>query len=93
MTKYVIGTMSNVDLPLTPAAKGGRDMMAYLVDSTEEHMRKVRNDIIDCTREEIVKLAPLIRNVFASNHICVVGGEKKITEDQELFKTVRNLFE
>ena len=93
MTKYVIGTMSNVDLPLTPAAKGGRDMMAYLVDSTEEHMRKVRNDIIDCSREDIVKLAPLIRNVFASNHICVVGGEKKITEDQELFKTVRNLFE
>ena len=93
MTKYVIGTMSSVDAPLTPAGKGGRDMMAYLTGATEENMQKVRGDIIDCTREDIVALAPLIRNILASGNICVIGGEKKITEDQALLKTVRNLFE
>ena len=93
MTKYVIGTMSNVDMPLTPAAKGGRDMMAYLTGATEENMRKMRADIIDCTREDIRALAPLVRRILDAGNICVVGGEKKITEDQELFQTVRNLFE
>ena len=93
MTKYVIGTMSTVDTPLTPAGKGGRDMMAYLTDSTEESMQEVRNNIIDCTKEDIVALAPLIRNLLDGGNICVIGGEQKITEEKELFKTVRNIFE
>ena len=93
MTKYVIGTMSSVDTPLTPAGKGGRDMMAYLTDSTEENMQQVRNHIIDCTKEDISALAPLIRHLLDGANICVIGGEQKIEEDKELFKTVRNIFE
>ena len=93
MTKYVIGTMSNVDVPLTPSAKGGRDMMAYLTGATEENANKMRRDIIDCTKEDIAGLAPLIRNILTGGNICVIGGETKITEDKDLFKTVRNLFE
>ncbi|MBO7730741.1 MAG: insulinase family protein [Lachnospiraceae bacterium] len=93
MTKYVIGTMSNVDMPLSPSAKGGRDMMAYLTGSSEENANKMRNAIIDCTKEDIVDLAPLVRNILASGNICVIGGETKITDDKELFQTVRNLFE
>ena len=93
MTKYVIGTMSNVDIPLTPAGKGGRDMIAYLTDAEEENLRKMKEDIIHCQKEDIIRLAPLVRNVLESGNICVVGGEKKITEDAGLFQTVRNLFE
>lgn len=93
MTKYVIGTMSNVDGPLTPAAKGGRDMIAYLTDAEEKNIKKMKEDIIHCEKEDIVRLAPLVRNIFDGGNICVVGGEKKIAEDKELFQTVRNLFE
>ncbi|MBR3360451.1 MAG: insulinase family protein [Lachnospiraceae bacterium] len=93
MTKYVIGTMSNVDIPLTPAGKGGRDMIAYLTDAEEENLRKMKEDIIHCQKEDIIRLAPLVRNVLESGNICVVGGEKKITEDAGLFQTIRNLFE
>lgn len=30
MTKYVIGTISNLDAPLTPSVKGSRGLSAYL---------------------------------------------------------------
>ena len=30
MTKYIIGTMSNIDQPMTPAAKGDRSMNLYM---------------------------------------------------------------
>lgn len=93
MTKYVIGTMSNVDVPLTPAGKGGRDMIAYLTDAKEENMQKLKTDIIHCQKEDIIRMAPLVRNILESGNICVIGGEKKITEDAGLFQTVRNLFE
>ncbi len=93
MTKYVIGTMSNVDTPMSPASKGSRDMMSYLMDLTEEEALKNRLATIDCTQEDIRALAPLMRKAFEGGYICVVGNEKKIEEDKELFVTTKNLFE
>ena len=93
MTKYVIGTMSSVDTPLTPAGKGSRDMNAYVADVTLEEAQKIRSATIDCTQEDIRKLAPYIKRALSEGNICVVGNEKKIEEEKELFKTTRNLFE
>lgn len=93
MTKYVIGTMSNVDSPLTPYGKGSRDMMSYLMDLTEEEALKNRLATIDCTQEDIRALAPLMKRAFEDGCICVIGNEKKIEEDKDLFNITRNLFE
>ena len=93
MTKYVIGTMSSVDTPLTPAGKGSRDMNAYVADVTMEEAQKIRSATIDCTQEDIRKLAPYIKRALSDGNICVVGNEKKIEEEKELFNTTRNLFE
>ena len=93
MTKYVIGTMISVDTPLTPAGKGSRDMNAYVADVTMEEAQKIRSATIDCTQEDIRKLAPYIKRALSDGNICVVGNEKKIEEEKELFNTTRNLFE
>ncbi len=92
MTKYVIGTMSTIDTPLTPAAKGSRDMNAYLADATEEEMQMIRKATIDCTQEDIRKLAPYIKQALSEGNICVIGNEKKIEEEKVLFKETKNLF-
>ena len=93
MTKFVIGTMSSVDTPLTPVGKGSRDMSAYIADMTLEEAQKIRSATIDCTQEDIRKLAPFIKRALAEGNICVIGNEKKIEEEKDLFKTTRNLFE
>ena len=93
MTKFVIGTMSSVDTPLTPAAKGARSMSAYVADLTEEEAQMNRNGIIDCTKEDIRALAPMIRKALEDNCFCVVGNEQKIEEEKELFLETRTLFE
>lgn len=93
MTKFVIGTMSSVDTPLTPVGKGSRDMSAYIADMTLEEAQKIRSATIDCTQEDIRKLAPHIKRALAEGNICVIGNEKKIEEEKDLFKTTRNLFE
>ena len=92
MTKYVIGTMSGLDVPLTPAAKGVRDMSAYLSDTTYEETQKARNHVIDCTQEDIRRLAPFIRRAIEAGNICVIGNEQKIEEEKSLFMTMENLF-
>lgn len=92
MTKFVIGTMSTVDTPLTPAGKGSRDMTAYLGDVTQEEAQKVRNATISCSKEDIRALAPYIRRALAAGNLCVIGNEQKIEEEKELFKETCNLF-
>ena len=93
MTKYVIGTMSDADAPLTPNAKGSRDMLHYLSGMDYEYRRKVREQMISCTREDIRNLAPLYRRALGEGNICVVGNEKSVEGSAGLFKNVRSLFE
>ncbi len=92
MTKFIIGTMSSVDTPLTPYGKGSRDMLALITHTTYEDMQKARNEIIDCTCEDIKSLAPLIKNALEDENICVVGNESKIEENKEIFNETKNLF-
>jgi len=93
MTKYVIGTMSGVDIPLTPALKGSRDINDYLTGADEERRRRIRSEIIDCTADDIRAIAPMIRRLLSEQNICCVGCESQINEDSELFDSVRSLFE
>lgn len=93
MTKYVIGTMSNVDSPVTPAQRGQRDMVGYLQDEDMELKQRVRDEIIDCSVSDIRALAPFIKRMLEGHNICCVGCESKISEDAGMFKTVRSLFE
>lgn len=53
MTKYVIGTISNLDAPLTPSVKGSRGLSAYLSGVTEEMMQTERDQILGATKEDI----------------------------------------
>jgi Zn-dependent M16 (insulinase) family peptidase len=84
MTKYVIGTISDIDTPLTPKAKGSRSLMAYVMGIPYDMVQKERDEILGVTQEEIQKLAPYIRAVLEDGLICAVGNEEKI-EASELF--------
>ncbi|MFR3321582.1 MAG: hypothetical protein ACLTSZ_11170 [Lachnospiraceae bacterium] len=42
MTKYIIGTISELDTPLTPSMKGSRSLNAYFCEITEEEVQKER---------------------------------------------------
>ena len=40
MTKYIIGTMSNIDQPMTPATKGDRSMNLYMSKVSAEMIKE-----------------------------------------------------
>ncbi len=92
MTKYIIGTFSAVDAPLTPAAKTGRSATAYLTGVTEEMLKKERQEILNATQEDIRNLAGIVRAVLKEDAFCVIGNEEKITEEKELFRELKNLY-
>jgi len=92
MTKYIIGTISNIDQPMTPATKGDRSMNLYMNHVSAEMIKKEREQILTANQEDIRALAGVARAVLANDQICVIGNEAKIEEEKELFMTVENLF-
>ena len=91
MTKYVIGTISNLDAPLTPSVKGSRGLSAYLSGVTEEMMQTERDQILGATKEDIRALAAQVRAVLSTGSFCVVGNEEKIEASRGMFGEVSSL--
>lgn len=88
MNKYIIGTISNLDQPMTPAAKGDRSMNLYMNHVSEEMIRKERAEVLDAKQEDIRALAAVVKAMLAAEQICVIGGEDKIEENKEMFDCV-----
>ena len=88
MTKYIIGTMSGIDQPMTPAFKGERSMNLYMNKVSAEMIREERNQILDAEQDDIRALYKVAEAVLQADQMCVIGGEDKIEEEKELFKTL-----
>ena len=90
MTKYIIGTMSNIDQPMTPMIKGERSMNLYMNKVSADMIREERNQILDAGQEDIRALSRVAEAVLKADQFCVIGSEEKIEENKEMFKTVTN---
>ena len=88
MTKYIIGTISNIDQPMTPATKGERSMNLYMNKISADMIREERSQILDATQDDIRALYRVVEAVLKADQLCVVGSEDKIEENKELFKIV-----
>lgn len=53
MTKYVIGTISELDTPLTPSQKGARGLAAWYSGLTDEMVQKERDEILNARGEDV----------------------------------------
>ncbi len=92
MTKYIIGTISNMDTPLTPYQKGVRGLTAYMTDISMDMLQKERDQVINVTAEDIRALADVVADTMAQGYLCVIGNEDKIQEQKEMFQEVKPLF-
>lgn len=90
MRKYIIGTMSSLDLPMTPALRGPRAMGIYFSGANIADKVEFRKQVIACKPEDIVALADVVESVLKDNHICSMGNETKIKESN-LFDNIVSL--
>ncbi len=92
MTKYIIGAISNTDVPLEPEGKGNRSYSAYLTGMTEEDAQRERDELLSTNQEKIRALAPLIQAVVDFGAVCTVGSEAKLEKAKDAFLEIRNIF-
>lgn len=91
LTQYVIGTISDMDTPMTPAMYGAYCLGAYLSNITEEMLQKDRDEVLNITEADIRKLAEYTDAVIEDGCVCVVGTANKIEENKEMFGKIDSL--
>lgn len=92
MTKFIIGTISQLDTPLTLALKGEVSAINYIRGLTQEDMQKEREEILNTKESDINSLYELVASVLNKNNYCVLGNEGKLKENEELFKGFISVF-
>ena len=92
MTKYVIGTISDLDTPLLPPYKASRAVSAWFSGVTDEMLLTERTQILQAVPEDVRALTGIIRAILSTGSFCVVGNAEKIKENRERFKEIKNLF-
>ena len=91
MTKYVIGTMAPAETQFTPFMKGERAMMYRLCGITRADRLRIREQVIQCTQEDIRRMAGIMESVMDEPYLCVMGSEGKIKEEKDLFQHIISL--
>lgn len=88
MTKYIIGTIATVDMPLTPQMKGNLAAVLYLRGITQEDRQRQRDEILAADENAIRALAPIVEACMKKDMYCVFGGEEKVRENEKIFSRV-----
>lgn len=89
LTKYVIGTISGLDTPLTNSMRLEQAGVYHLKQVDAAMRQQMRSEIIDITNADLQSLAPLIAATLNDKYLCVVGSSQSIEANKEIFdKTV-----
>ena len=92
MVKFIIGTIGDMDTPMNPSAKGTRSFGAYICHTDYESLKAERAQVLDCDVNSIKALAPLVKYAMDENYFCVVGSNREINNEKELFDEIKPLF-
>ena len=91
MTRFVVGTFSEMDAPLTPMSQGRRSLLAWLTGITYDMIQKDRTDVLQATCDDIRNLSGLLRAALEQSDLCAIGNEEKLKQEKELFEHLEPL--
>ena len=91
ITKFIIGTVSDMDMPYTPQKRMYTALNRFYTGTTAEHVQKERTEVLSVTNEQLRAFGPIIRDVLKQNYRASVASETKAKECADFFDTIRPL--
>ncbi len=86
--KYIIGTLSTSDMPLTPRMKGELMLVMHFRNISYEDRQKMRDEVLKTQLDDIHKLADVVEACMKQNIYCVFGNDDKIRSEKDLFDEI-----
>jgi Zn-dependent M16 (insulinase) family peptidase len=88
MTRYIIGTISDLDQPLTPSQQGNVACRYYLEKRSPDQLQQERSAVLSVTTADIKNFEKMVAEIMAQHTYCVYGNEEKIKMNENLFGEV-----
>ncbi|MFA9398405.1 MAG: insulinase family protein [Clostridiaceae bacterium] len=92
MTKYIIGTISNKDQPLTASMKGEKATNNYITGLTFDMEQNERYEILTTNQNDIKMFTSLLSEVFQKDCYCVLGNEDLLKNNKKSFLELIDVF-
>lgn len=93
MTKYIIGTVSELDTPLTPSMKGQVATANFISGVKFEDVQRERNEVLEAKVTDISGLSKLVSAVMNEKYICALGNEDKLKNNKDVFNKLIDIIE
>ena len=87
MTKYILGTINELDQPKTNMDKLNAAINKFYKDISDKSVIRQRQEILHTTAQDIRQCAELLKLITCEN-ICTIGNEQKIKANKELFNHI-----
>ena len=91
LTGYLIGTIANLDQPLSFPAASRRAKSLYDHDITTEQLLAERKQALNVQIADLKQHAQLIGKALAQNIRCALGNSEKLNQEKDLFKSTEIL--
>ena len=88
MSRYIIGTISEMDSPLTPSQMGDQAVSMFFSRRTAAEMQRDRDDVLSTTPEDIRGFTQLVTDVLNQSALCVYGNADRLAVDQSHFNSL-----
>ena len=89
LEKYIIGTISSKDVPLSAALMADAADTMYFNRTTVEDVQRERDEILGTTLETLKASAQMVREVMDKNLVCVIGSEESVREAKDCFGEIK----
>lgn len=88
MTRFIIGTVADLDYPLTPSQRGGNAVRRYFEKITQADLQSERDAVLATTVQDIRGFEKLVTDVLAQDAVCVYGNKEKIEKEAAELKKI-----
>ncbi len=88
MTRYIIGTIAELDTPRTPSQRGEQAFSTHFNGRTQEEVQRDREAVLSTTAGDIRRFAPVVRQVLEQGAVCVYGNADRLTAERGIFDSL-----
>ena len=92
VTQFIIGAVSELDTPMTPATRGNYSLGCYMTNISMEQLQRERDELLATTDETLKGLHRYVEACMSGKCLCVVGNGERIRENESMFGKIEQLF-
>ena len=85
---FVIGALGDSEPLITPRVIDALALLDYVSGKTYEDALKARNELINTSSNDILKIADSLEKMMSGSGICIIGGKAQLDSAKDKIDTV-----